>query len=458
MRRLAVPLLFIAAAFGQSAMAQAGCQRNWLGLVCSGQRYVEISEDVQLTRDDIHCAARGRLACIVGVSRGTNCEGVWLGSVCDGQKFIDTFKENPFRWQNYVCGFNSAKNVGGCIVPAHSADSPTPPQQIPAPPVAEANARHVFVEPWETLVRNTMSVTAGKAVQYNFTLPAGARVLAQFQVQGGLNDKIQVFLLDYSNFQLYSAHQHFQFYQGSSGTVRGVGKIEFRVPQAGVYYLILDNGKAWLMPRNVTLHVDAILPQSTPASEQIRSSLEQQYSLLKRVFIFPDFQTSVRHCGVVNAFSNPNITLCAELLEHMAETGMGAAIGFAYLHELGHTLMRQWGLPLWDNEDAADEFATAFLLLGKQQTLALQAAQYWASENVNTKDAVAKIYLDDRHSLSPQRARNIIRWINNRNEIVPRWERVFIPNMQTQFLEAALRDATFANKDLVRSELSHRTR
>lgn len=319
-----------------------------------------------------------------------------------------------------------------------------------------ANTGHVFVEPWQSIVRQTISVNAGRAVQYNFTLPAGARLLAQFQVQGGLNDKIQVFLLDIPNYQLYSAHQPFRYFQGTSGTVRGVGKFEFRVPQAGAYYLVLDNGKAWFMPRNVTLHVDAILPESNQVSEQLRSILEKQYLLLKRLFVFPDFRTTVRHCGIVNAFSNPNITLCVELAEEMGDKGMGQVIEFAYMHELGHTLMRQWGLPLWDNEDAADEFATAFLLIAKQQALAIQAARYWASENVSQADAVAKIYLDDRHSLSPQRARNISRWVNNRNEIVPRWERVFVPNMQTEALQDWLRDATLDNKDLVRTELSHR--
>jgi hypothetical protein len=48
----------------------------------------------------------------------------------------------------------------------------------------------------------------------------------------------------------------------------------------------------------------------------------EQYSRLKRAFISPDFQTSVVHCGVVNAFSNPNITMCVELLEELQASGM----------------------------------------------------------------------------------------------------------------------------------------
>jgi hypothetical protein len=223
-----------------------------------------------------------------------------------------------------------------------------------------------------------------------------------------------------------------------------------------VYDVVLDNAQAWFMPRNVTLHLDVILPRSTPESEQVRKALAAQYALLKQVFIFPDFQTSVRHCGVANAFSNPNITLCVELLEEMVTKGMGSAVDFAYLHELGHTFMRQWGLPLWDNEDAADEFATALLLIGGHQAAALQTAQYWASQSVSAKDAVAKIWMDDRHSLSPQRARNIVRWVNNRNEIVPRWERVFVPNMQTAILESMLRDPAVSEKDFIRSELTRR--
>ena len=193
-------------------------------------------------------------------------------------------------------------------------------------------------------------------------------------MQGGLNDKIQVLLLDANNFQLYSSHQPFERYPSTSGVIRGMGKYSFKIPHDGVYYIVLDNSQAWLMPRNVTLHLDAILPQSTSASEQIRTALETQYLTLKRVFIFPDFQTSVVHCGVVNAFSNPNITMCVELLEELQARGMTDTVNFVYLHELGHTLMREWGLPLWDNEDAADEFATAFLLMGSQQKIALQAA------------------------------------------------------------------------------------
>jgi hypothetical protein len=288
------------------------------------------------------------------------------------------------------------------------------------------------------------------------SVPGSTKIVVEYQVQGGLDDKIRAFVVDAPNYQLYSEHRTFKQYSGKLGSVRGIGKYEIRVPQSGTYHLVLDNGNSWLLPRSVTFHVDAILPHSTQESEQLRTALETQYSLLKRIFIFPDFQTYVKHCGVVNAFSNPNITLCVELLDQLMSQGMTGAINFVYLHELGHTLMKQWGLPLWDNEDAADEFATAFLLIGKGDATALQTAQYWASLNTTQQDAVAKIWMDDRHSLSPQRARNIARWVTNRDEVVSRWWRVFIPNMQTAILQSLLHDPAVSDKSLVRSELKRR--
>jgi len=188
----------------------------------------------------------------------------------------------------------------------------------------------------------------------------------------------------------------------------------------------------------------------------MQASLNQMYSQLQQMFVFADFRISVRHCGVVNAFSNPNITLCVELLEQLEPSNAASVSAFVFFHELGHTLMKEWGLPMWDNEDVADEFATALTLMAKQKNMALQAAQWWASQGATERDAVAKIWIDDRHSLSPQRARNIIRWVNNGNEIVPRWERVFVPNMQTPALQNMLHEVSASEQEIVATELGRR--
>jgi hypothetical protein len=81
------------------------------------------------------------------------------------------------------------------------------------------------------LVHDTVSVKAGKALEYNFSLPAGARVLAQFQVQGGLNDKIRILVLDVANHELYSAGRPFRYVPGTSGLIRGAAKSASQVPR-----------------------------------------------------------------------------------------------------------------------------------------------------------------------------------------------------------------------------------
>jgi hypothetical protein len=95
--------------------------------------------------------------------------------------------------------------------------------------------------------------------------------------------------------------------------------------------------------------------------------------------------------------------------------------------------------------------------MGNQKKIAMDSAQWWQSEGATTQDAVANIWMDDRHSLSPQRARNIIRWRNDANDITQRWQRVFVPNMQTATLQSMLNDPAVSNKDFVRSELSRRS-
>jgi Putative metallopeptidase len=320
----------------------------------------------------------------------------------------------------------------------------------------ETPTSHVYVEPWNTLIHDTVSVKAGQALQYNFGLTRGTQLSAQFQVSGGLNNSVGVFLLDQVNYQQRAAGQHYSVIKGASSEVRGVGRYNFMVPQTGVYYVVLDNGRAWMMPRKIILRLDAVLPEATPESEKARQLIERLYAALKTAFVFPDFQISVRHCGVVNAFSNPNITLCSELIDELSRQNLPGALEFVLFHELGHTLLRTWGLPLWDNEDAADEFATVFMMMFKLQQGALQAAQWWASQSATTADAVAKLYMDDRHSLSPQRARNVVHWLNNGPELIPRWQKQMIPNMQTALLQELLRNPQGFDREQVRVELSRR--
>ena len=67
------------------------------------------------------------------------------------------------------------------------------------------------------------------------------------------------------------------------------------------------------------------------------------------------------------------------------------------------------------------------------------------------------LWADDRHSLSPQRARNVIHWLNPPDDLLQRWFRIFVPNMQTSALMNAVNDAAVPiDKNIVAAELKRR--
>jgi hypothetical protein len=238
----------------------------------------------------------------------------------------------------------------------------------------------VSVEPSTPQVRQTVAIAAHNGLVYSLSLTQGSALVARFQVAGGLNNKIKVMLLDMSNYQLYQSHQKYSYFQGTTGEVRNVGHYVFKVPLTGVYDLVVDNSEAWLLPRQVQLYVYSVLPTPIAQTIEAQQTLTNSLGVIGKLFIFPSFKIQFRHCGIVNAFSNPNITICTELVESLADQHHEQAIGFVFFHELGHSIMRLWGLPLSDNEDVADEFATVCMILVRQQQPALQAAQWWASQ------------------------------------------------------------------------------
>jgi hypothetical protein len=314
----------------------------------------------------------------------------------------------------------------------------------------------VYIEPSESLVRQVVQVPAGRFLPFNFTLTRGSALTTEFKVEGGVNKTIKVWLLDATNYQLYQAGQRFSYFEGTSGSVRQIANYTFKVPETNIYYLVLDNTSALMLPRTVDLYAYAILPEPTPEQIDFQKKMTASYQELKSTFVFDDFQISFRHCGVVNAFSNPNVTICSELVENLHDNNLDDAVAFVFFHELGHSLMKLWGLPLYDNEDVADEFATTMTIMGKQQKMALHAAQWWASQT-SEQEAMSKLWIDDRHTISPQRARNIIHWLNSDDELVRRWLKLLIPNMQTEALRSMLNDADpRIDKELVRGELGKR--
>ena len=243
------------------------------------------------------------------------------------------------------------------------------------------------------------------------------------------------------------------------------------IPAAGDYLVILDN-RAAAEPRTITVMVRATrgeqekaLPQGPGEAERQFSEVERQLSeverQLARLFIFKPFPIRVRRCGIPQAFSGPSgIVLCQELGQKLLTTLGDKAkandtLLFTLFHELGHTLLQQWQYPFFANEEVADEFATALLVMVGQQERVRAATEFLAA-NPSTAEALAKVFRDDRHPLSVQRARNILRWLGD-SQLVHKWQKIFVPHMQLAMLKQLERQPTaWTDSALVAQELATR--
>ena len=285
----------------------------------------------------------------------------------------------------------------------------------------------------EKLVDQSLSVDGGSYSFYTLPLQAGTQLNVGFRVAGGFDSSIQTWLVDLNNFQLLKSGLAFNTWQGASPQITKQGSYAFTAPASGIYYLVIDN-RANLFGRDLTVLVERKATGPNTRATAFHALYEGRYEALKKAFIFPDFDIHVQSCGQVNAFSNPNITMCTELFDDMQRKGIPAAELFVFYHEVGHSLLNLWRYPGHDNEDIADEFATAILMMTDQQDVVLQAAQWWAN-NDSRAEAGARLFVDDRHSISIQRARNMLNWLNREDEVLSRWMGFMIPNMTDAVLE-----------------------
>lgn len=317
----------------------------------------------------------------------------------------------------------------------------------------------IRIESSRLLVDERLEVAAGSYSYFELRLSGGTKLVTKFAVSGGFNNRLHVWLLDLHNYQLFQSGQRYSYHESSSGTVEHLAQYTFTIPATGLYYLIFDNRHALMLSR--TAHANVYAIERTPGPEHQKDSdlydaLYNQF--LRRLFEFEEFDVTVRVCGMENAFSNPNITMCRELIDRNESQGIAGANIFVFFHEVAHSLLKIWGYPLWDNEDVADEMATVLAVLIKKEELALQAAQWWASSG-SRQEALSKMVIDDRHTISPQRARNIVNWLNRKGELLQRWQKIWVPHM-TQEALIAMRDShdEWVDKQLVLKALDGRAK
>ena len=315
----------------------------------------------------------------------------------------------------------------------------------------------VHVQAVEVLVNEVEQVIVGKYSYHDLTLTQGEELVVDFQVVGGIDNSLTVWLLDLANFQRYKAGQQYNYFEGGSGKIMSSSSYSFKVPEANIYYLVLDNTRKFAR-RTVQTYAYKITEGETEESKQTKEFYSGLYNeFLKKLFIFDDFDIYIEMCGTANAFSSPHIVICNELNTLLFRQNVPEAILFVFLHEAAHSLLNVWDYPLYDNEDAADEFATVMLLLVEDKAAALDAAKWWANSGSND-EALSKLWLDDRHAISPQRARNIINWINKEDEITRRWLHLLIPKMTDEAVQAVAdenllgADTRFAQQELVKRQ------
>ena len=95
-------------------------------------------------------------------------------------------------------------------------------------------------------------------------------------------------------------------------------------------------------------------------------------------------------------------------------------------------------------------------MLFEQGDRARSQAEYFSKIPAD-KEFALKRSRDDRHPLSQQRARNILGWLGDPT-LLQRWQKIFIPHLQTEVLEAMTRsDKPWIDRTLVARELAFRS-
>lgn len=178
--------------------------------------------------------------------------------------------------------------------------------------------------------------------------------------------------------------------------------------------------------------------------ESIKFTYGLWYLILKTFFIFPDFDIHFKYCGTKNAyFNHKGIIMCNEYVADFVNHGVEDALQWVFFHEVGHALPYYWDDPMYSNEDAADEFATAILLMmddmtdDKEDTYKeiIETSIRQKKTNSSFFESLTKLLVDDRHSTSVQRSRNISNWLNDAENLKRQWFKKLIPNIQTATLK-----------------------
>jgi hypothetical protein len=108
------------------------------------------------------------------------------------------------------------------------------------------------------------------------------------------------------------------------------------------------------------------------------------------------------------------------------------------LHELGHSLLRSWGLPGWDQEDIADDFAVYLLLQQDNgETMAKAFGEFFVSMDAMKPYLAGP--LRGRHSSGQQRYDKIQVRLSEPARFMEEWNLLLYPHTTTALLQGIVR-------------------
>lgn len=280
----------------------------------------------------------------------------------------------------------------------------------------------------------------------------------QIELRLGVGGSLRVLLLDELNIALFPAHTRALY----EARLEGKGEAKLLPPSTGDYFVVFDNrdGRSEV-PVDVEVRISAA---ELAAIEQpaLKASMDQIVSSLASLFVFDNIVIQPAACGFANLLTvDDTIYLCIEYVTALSETvgdreAAKSLLLFAILHELGHVLLRQWNMPFYDNEELADQFATAIATMINRSDVAIRQARFFAASTTSQGDHSGNSGLG-RHPLAAQRARNIERWVESGDRHVEAWQTFLVPRMQTGFLrQLRARPRAWANPGLIADELASR--
>jgi hypothetical protein len=191
--------------------------------------------------------------------------------------------------------------------------------------------------------------------------------------------------------------------------------------EGAVLFLVNDGAK----PIDLHIVIYRVGERPPEALSLFKRWIQIPVKVLSTMYVVPTFTITVKPCRAINAYSNPNIVVCTELLADLNSKDLNDALFPILLHEMAHSLMYLWKLPGYNNEDIADEFAAVYLV--KELPHAIKAYIKWLESKDSVTEAVMQIVNGDRHTISIQRARNLKATFANPDELMARWGRLLAP-------------------------------